>query len=402
MSGEKPAGILIGQKGVKYGLQKVAPKKPGQLIGAPKPAANAPRKLTPGNVFGDNDSEEEDVEKQIARQADKKRAAAKVQQLYEEALAQDPAAFDYDGVYDSMQAARAAPKQQDKVQRQSKYIASLLDQAQARKREQDVLYERRMVKEREAEDHLYEGKERFVTGAYRRKLEEDKKWAEEAARKEAEEAAADVRKVGHLGNFYANLLTKNVAYGGKGEDQDRDKERDKARRSGSPSPGPGPGGDDGEDGERGGGARGDPRSQDRSASPSAAAPGGAHKVLAGLDAYDRLRLEAERRRREGSGQPLGEEAGEAGQARGEGEDEGAARRREEAVSGAGAGAGAGAGREGSGAEQRPGPDGGGSGGAEQPGGGAGAGAGAVGKRRNDDSSVQSARERYLARKQQRT
>lgn len=33
------------------------------------------------------------------------------------------------------------------------------------------------------EDHLYEGKERFVTSAYRKKLEEDAKWkAEEAAR----------------------------------------------------------------------------------------------------------------------------------------------------------------------------------------------------------------------------
>lgn len=31
--------------------------------------------------------------------------------------------------------------------------------------------------------------------------------------RELEEQRNDVRKVGHLGNFYANLLTKNVAYG---------------------------------------------------------------------------------------------------------------------------------------------------------------------------------------------
>jgi len=31
--------------------------------------------------------------------------------------------------------------------------------------------------------------------------------------REAEEEANDVRKVGHMGNFYANLLTKNVAMG---------------------------------------------------------------------------------------------------------------------------------------------------------------------------------------------
>lgn len=34
------------------------------------------------------------------------------------------------------------------------------------------------LKERQAEDALYEGKEAFVTAAYRRKLEEDKKWRE--------------------------------------------------------------------------------------------------------------------------------------------------------------------------------------------------------------------------------
>lgn len=32
-------------------------------------------------------------------------------------------------------------------------------------------------------------------------------------RREAEEEANDVRKVGHMGNFYSNLLTKNVALG---------------------------------------------------------------------------------------------------------------------------------------------------------------------------------------------
>jgi len=31
--------------------------------------------------------------------------------------------------------------------------------------------------------------------------------------REVEEEANDVRKVGHMGNFYSNLLTKNVALG---------------------------------------------------------------------------------------------------------------------------------------------------------------------------------------------
>jgi hypothetical protein len=35
-----------------------------------------------------------------------------------------------------------------------------------------------MLKERQQEDHLFEGKDKFITSAYRRKLEEDKKWVE--------------------------------------------------------------------------------------------------------------------------------------------------------------------------------------------------------------------------------
>lgn len=44
---------------------------------------------------------------------------------------------------------------------------------------QDVRFERRQLKEREQEDHLFEDKEKFVTSAYRRKLEEDQKWVDE-------------------------------------------------------------------------------------------------------------------------------------------------------------------------------------------------------------------------------
>lgn len=43
---------------------------------------------------------------------------------------------------------------------------------------QDIRFERRQLKERQTEDHLYEGKDKFITGAYRKKLEEDKKWQE--------------------------------------------------------------------------------------------------------------------------------------------------------------------------------------------------------------------------------
>ncbi|GLC36802.1 hypothetical protein PLESTB_000781500 [Pleodorina starrii] len=425
---KQPPGIIIGQKGVRYGLQKVEPKKPG-LQGT----AVSQRKVAPTNVFGNDDSEEEDVERQIARQADKKRAAAKVQQMYEVALAEDPSVFDYDGVYDSIQEAREAPKQQDKVQRQSKYIASLLEQAQQRKREQDVLYERRMVKERQQEDHLYDDKERFVTSAYRRKLEEDKKWQEAERQRELEEQKNDVRKVGHMGNFYANLLTKNVAYGtAKHEEVDKKKA---AAAAGAKSVGAD------EDAE---GQRSDPEALASSSPPAggggssaaaakgAAAQGPSAKALAQLDRYDVLRLEAEKALRS---RKLAEQ-----------QQHGLEKRQQQGEEGGVEEPGAGPGpRPGGGAQdsevaeeealgrQRQASDGrdsappvssssirrgtaqretGGEGQAAEvaataagaPGGLAGAaptGAAVGGKRRNDETAVQSARERYLARKQQK-
>lgn len=68
-----------------------------------------------------------------------------VQEMYAAALAEDPNAFDYDGVYESIQEQKAAPKQQDRIDRKPKYIASLLEQAEVRKREEGITYERRLV-----------------------------------------------------------------------------------------------------------------------------------------------------------------------------------------------------------------------------------------------------------------
>lgn len=61
-----------------------------------------------------------------------------------------------------------------------------------RAREQDVVYERQLAKEREKEDHLYGDKEKFVTGAYKKKLQEQAKWLEEERRRELEEQKHEV------------------------------------------------------------------------------------------------------------------------------------------------------------------------------------------------------------------
>lgn len=65
-------GLLIVQKGVKYGLQAAAANRAQPAKAPARPAAGA------ANVFGMDSDDEDDVATQVAKQAEKKRAAAKV------------------------------------------------------------------------------------------------------------------------------------------------------------------------------------------------------------------------------------------------------------------------------------------------------------------------------------
>lgn len=75
---------------------------------------------------------------------------------------------------------------------QSKYIDSLLEKAKRREQEREIVFERKLAKDRAKEDAEFGDKEKFVTRAYREKLEERKKWLAEEKRREAIEAANDV------------------------------------------------------------------------------------------------------------------------------------------------------------------------------------------------------------------
>ena len=137
-------------------------------------------------------------------------------ELHKQALEADAAIFDYDGHFDGFQDSRKQKLKaadDERVERKSRYIESLIAKQKEREREQDIIYERRLLKEREKEDHLYGDKEKFVTAAYRKKLEEDRKWLEEEKIADAREAADDVTKKGDLSGFYHNLMSRNEAAG---------------------------------------------------------------------------------------------------------------------------------------------------------------------------------------------
>ncbi|XVF19649.1 hypothetical protein REPUB_Repub11eG0129000 [Reevesia pubescens] len=188
---------------MKYGLQLRVP--PSQQK---KPATRPP--LPPPLGFRDDD--DNDVEREISRQASKNKALKEVDEQHKKALAEDPSVFDYDGVYDEMKEKVVRPRIQDREERKSKYIHNLIKKAEKRKWEQEIVYERKLAKERSKEDHLYADKDKFVTSAYKKKLAEQAKWMEEERLRLLREEKDDVTKKSDLSDFYFNL-GKNVAFG---------------------------------------------------------------------------------------------------------------------------------------------------------------------------------------------
>lgn len=209
---------------MKYGLnlrvqssqQKKQPTRP------PRP---------PALGFGDDD--EDDIEREISRQASKNKALKDVEEQHKKALEEDPSVFDYDGVYDEMKEKAVRPVAQDRQERKPRYIQALMDKAKVREREHEIIYERKLAKERTKEDHLFADKDKFVTGAYKKKLAEQAKWLEEDRVRQLREDKEDITKKGDMTEFYFNL-SKNVAFGaedGKATKRNKQTEESKIRKS---------------------------------------------------------------------------------------------------------------------------------------------------------------------------
>jgi len=150
--------------------------------------------------------------------AQQRRAAAQAAK----AAQVDPSIYDYDGVYDDMKAqelekatARAGLKNAGgggTKKPGARYIGALQQACRVREREFDRVYERQLLKEQEQEKAEFGETERFVTAAYKKQLQESRKWDAEDARMDALEEKTSAPQSGMHG-FYSNLLTKNIAAG---------------------------------------------------------------------------------------------------------------------------------------------------------------------------------------------
>ena len=215
-------------------------------------SSSTKKKKKKSNVFDDGSDDDDDAgqggdgvddtdrsglsgREQVNRQIAAEQAALRKRAQAAAAAIEDPSVYDYDGAYDSFKQeeedAKEAKKAQD-ADKKSRYIGDLLKAAKKREKERDAIYERKVAREQAEEDAQaeYVGKEKFITKAYKRKLEERKKWEAEEEEQRLEEEKNDVTKQTDgkaFGNFYANF-NRNVSMGGKKrhDDDNAEKKRD--------------------------------------------------------------------------------------------------------------------------------------------------------------------------------
>jgi coiled-coil domain-containing protein 55 len=119
----------------------------------------------------------------------------------------DAKLYDYDAAYDALHARTAAKKaaeQEDALQRKPKYMDSLFEAAELRKKDQLRARDKFLARERENEGDEFADKEKFVTGAYKEQQEETRKAEEEEQRRQ--EAEEEKRKKSGMLSFRKQML----------------------------------------------------------------------------------------------------------------------------------------------------------------------------------------------------
>lgn len=140
--------------------------------------------------------------------------------------------YDYDADYEAFSSGHQQKANENKQSsddgkpKESRYIASLLKKAKEREHEREIIMERKIAREQEAEDNKHEflDKDKFITKGYKRVLEEREAWIEKDKKQSKIEEEEDVTKRKGFGvtGFYSNF-SHNVAVGGVKADDKHEK-----------------------------------------------------------------------------------------------------------------------------------------------------------------------------------
>lgn len=140
-----------------------------------------------------------------AANAEKLRRESKATQ--ERMLAEDPSVYEYDSIYDELHKGRAQEEKvraADSAQRAPKYMLCMQQRAERRKHFLDAAHVKKLQREAEKGRAIYGDKEVLVSESYKRKLMESKLWEDEDN--------AGVEEGGNVNNseFYSNLIRESV------------------------------------------------------------------------------------------------------------------------------------------------------------------------------------------------
>ncbi|GAB1517896.1 hypothetical protein RhiTH_000951 [Rhizoctonia solani] len=169
----------------------------------------------------------------------------KAQRKMDAELKVDSTVFQYDEVWDGMKLAEAkakAQKEDNPEARKPKYMKNLLDSAATRRLDHLRAEEKLMQREREAEGDEFADKEKFVTQAYKDQMAEVRRAeAEEKAREEAERKK-NKGLGGGMTHFYKRMLedssrSHDAAVAATSSDPDPSSEPAVAAASGTSAPG---------------------------------------------------------------------------------------------------------------------------------------------------------------------
>ncbi|PPR08094.1 hypothetical protein CVT24_010555 [Panaeolus cyanescens] len=181
-------------------------------LNKPKPPAQPPALRKPA-AFDNGDNEEDDsIKPPVSGVLDHRATTSKAMQkrIQAEKLV-DATVYEYDEVWDSMKEAKAKQqlaKEKESAERKPKYIHNLLSSAATRKLDHLRAEEKMMQRERELEGDEFKDKETFVTQAYKDQMEEVRR--AEAEEKEREELRK--KKQGSstgMSHFYRQLLEQS-------------------------------------------------------------------------------------------------------------------------------------------------------------------------------------------------
>ncbi|CEO97293.1 Nuclear speckle splicing regulatory protein 1 N-terminal domain-containing protein [Plasmodiophora brassicae] len=186
-------------------MSNTGPLKYGLNLPKKRKAVTAPLNVFENAVAANASA---NVASRVSANGDQQRRKAEEEKA--RLLAEDPNVYEFDSVYDDMAAAkkeRLNSKLTSASSRQPRYMEALQKRALERKREQEVVYQNIIRKERVAEDHLYQSTEAFVTAGYKEQMMKDNAWQVEQDRIDEQHAGPTSRG---MAGFLSNVLAPSV------------------------------------------------------------------------------------------------------------------------------------------------------------------------------------------------